>query len=224
MEEGVLKLKESLKEQGIKGLALDIDETLSDTGPHWWNHMLKFHVPDGLTYEELLEQYEFIEHVPGWQTEEAKKYINNLLESDEFNDTIPLLHESNKMIQKLNAIVPIVAYISARPESIQKATENWLTKNGFPKMPVILRQGNRGIHGLETKNIWKASVLKYLYPEVIGIVDDNPGLAKELEDEKYEGKLLLYGPQTKEINPKDYSFPIIISPDWSHVIDHFSAK
>ena len=224
MEEAVLKLKEELKENGMSGLALDIDETLSDTGPHWWNHMLKFHVPGNLTHQELLEKYGFIEYVPDWQTEEAREYIGKALESNGFNEAIPLLHESNKMVQKLKTIVPIVVYITARLESVRQGTKNWLAKHEFPKAPIILRPGKLGIHGLETKNAWKAGVLKYLYPEVIGIVDDNPGLAQELSNEKYEGKLFLYGPQVKKIDPKDYPFQVILSPDWNHVIEHFSKQ
>jgi len=225
MEESVMKLKESLKKQGLKGLTLDIDETLADTSPHWWNHMLKFHKPDSdLTIQELVEKYQYIEHVPGWHTEEARNHIKNALDSDEFNEAVPLLHESNKMVEKLQKIVPIVAYITARPEKVRKGTENWLIKHGFPKAPIILRPTESSIQDLETKNHWKAGVLKHLYPEVIGIVDDNSGLPPELLKEKYEGKLFLYGERTKEINTKDYSFPVIISPDWNHVIDHFNSK
>lgn len=205
MEESVIQLKENLKKAGIRGIALDIDETLSDTGPHWWNHMLKF-------------------HVPGWQTEEAKKHISDALDSDEFNEAIALLHESNVMVNKLIKIVPVVAYITARPDNVRKGTENWLAKHGFPKAPVILRPTTSSMKGLETKNTWKAGVLKYLYPEIIGIVDDNAGLPSELAKENYEGKLFLYGLQTKEVNPKDYSFQIILSPDWNHVIDYFGTK
>lgn len=224
MEEDVLKLKENLRKQGVTGLALDIDETLSDTGPHWWNHMLKFHRVEGLTYEESLKMYKFIENVPEWQTQEAKDYITTALDSDEFNDAIPLLHESNRMVNKLNAIVPIVAYITARPENIRQATENWLIKHGFPKAPVLLRPVTSTFQGLETKNAWKAEVLKYLYPEVLGIVDDNTGLPSELLKVGYEGKLFLYGKLLKEINPEDYPFPVILSPDWNHVIEHFNSK
>src|SRR3989338_6131112 len=139
MEENVIKLKNELKEKGITGLALDIDETLSDTGPHWWNHMLKFHRPDDLTQEELLEKYDHIEAVPGWDTKEAVKYINDTLESNEFSETIPLLHESNKMVVELNKIVPIVAYVTARPESVKEGTERWFLNHKFPKAPLILR-------------------------------------------------------------------------------------
>lgn len=224
MDEYISKIKKNLKEQGIKGLALDIDETLSDTGPYWWDHMLKFHVPENLTYQELWEKYEFIEHVPSWQTEEAKKYINNALDSNEFNENIPLLHESNKMVQKLNETIPIVAYITARPENVREGTENWLIKHEFPKAPVILRPIKASFRGLETKNSWKASILKFLYSEIIGIIDDNSGLAPELLKERYKGKLFLYGPQTKEINPKDYPFTVIISPDWNYIIEHFNSK
>lgn len=224
MGESVIQLKDNLKKAGIRGIALDIDETLSDTGPHWWNHMIKFHKPDGLTFQEFLNKYEKIEYVPGWQTEEARKHIGDALDSDEFNEAIPLLHESNVMVNKLVNMVPIIAYITARPINVWKGTENWLAKHGFLKAPVILRPTTSSMNDLETKNSWKAGVLKYLYPEIIGIVDDNMGLLSELVKENYEGKLFLYGPQTREINPKDYSFQVILSPDWNHVIDYFSAK
>ena len=40
-------------------------------------------------------------------------------------------------------------------------------------------------------NKWKAKVLEYLYPEVLGIVDDNPNLVKNLS-KSYKGTIFLY--------------------------------
>ncbi len=192
MEE-MRELKKSLQEQGRTGLALDIDETLSDTGPHWWDHMMKFHVPQGMSYEQLLKEFKFIEDVPEWSTEAAKDHIAKTLESNEFNETIPLLHESNVMVNKLDELIPVVAYITARPDSVRRGTERWLEKHGFPKAPVILRPGKPGYHGLATKNTWKAELLKELYPNVMGIIDDNPGLLDALADIDYQGTVYLYG-------------------------------
>jgi hypothetical protein len=216
-------LKVDLQQRGLTGLALDIDETLSDTGPHWWQHMVKFHAPTGLTMEEVLERYQYIERVPAWQSDAAREYMRQGMESNEFQETIPLLHESNTMVAKLNKVVPVVAYITARPEVVRTGTERWLTAHGFPKAPVILRADKLGHDYIATKNQWKAEVLRELYPEVLGIVDDNPGLPDELAKVGYEGKLFVYGSQMQEIKPQDYRFPVIISPTWDHILDHVTS-
>lgn len=218
--DAVIELKKKLTEQGLKGLALDIDQTLADTRPHWMDHLMRFHTPENMTREQL-EEHKFLEHVPAWQTEEAKEFIAKTMESNEFNETIPLLHESSVMVQKLNAIMPIVAYISARPDSVLHGTERWLKRHGFPLAPVILRPGQPGHHGLETKNTWKAAVLRELYPFVQGIVDDHVDLPEALAQVGYKGKVFVYGPQSKEIKPDAYQFPVIVSPSWDHVLDHF---
>lgn len=217
MIEQARQLKYKLIKQGIKGLALDIDETLSDTEPHWWNHMYKFITPRSATREELQKRHKYIEHVPDWQSDEARTYINDTLISSNFHETMPLLHESNTMVSKLNQLVPVVGYITARPTEVRGATENWLKKQGFPVAELIMRSGL----DLETKNEWKAEVLAELYPEIIGIVDDNPDLANALEKLNYKGKLFLYGKQRQEIDPSKYSFEVIVSPSWDHVINHF---
>lgn len=39
---------------------------------------------------------------------------------------------------------------------------------------------------------WKAKILAYLYPQVIGIIDDNPDIIDYLPS-SYEGTIFLYG-------------------------------
>ena len=48
----IQQLKENLKKNGLRGLALDIDDTLSETNAHWYDHMVKFSGPKDLTKEK----------------------------------------------------------------------------------------------------------------------------------------------------------------------------
>lgn len=219
MTDQIDKLKAKLKEQGIQGLALDIDETLSDSHPVWFEHLYKFYVPKNMTREEAMEKYfDSIDHFPEWKTEEANAHIRKALHSNEFNEDIPLLAESNKMISELNKIIPVVAYITVRFDAVRPATERWLKTHGFPELEMIM---NTPDVPFESSSGWKASVLKALYPEVIGIVDDNIKLPDALAKLDYEGKVFLYGKQTRKLDPADYKFELVISPTWDHVIDHF---
>ena len=219
MMDEAMKLKSKLKEQGIQGLALDIDETLSDSHPVWFEHLYKFYAPKNMTREEAMEKYfDSIDHFPEWKTEEANAHIRTALHSNEFNENIPLLAESNKMIRELNKIIPVVAYITVRFNTVRTATERWLKTHGFPEKDLVM---NSPDVPFESSTGWKASILKALYPEVIGIVDDNKKLPNELAKLDYKGKVFLYGRQTKQLNPADYKFELIISPTWDHVLDHF---
>jgi hypothetical protein len=76
-------------------------------------------------------------------------------------------------VDKVTKIVPVLAYITARPRTILNGTMVWLKKYNFPKATIItrVRKVSR-----EDPNKWKARVLEFLYPEIQGIVDDNPDL------------------------------------------------
>ena len=183
-------LKESLRASGRRGLALDIDDTLSHTDNHWYDEMLtKFGNPENITRKEVLARYGAFENVPYWQGEEAMAAIDRFMHSNEFQETIPLIEDANHMVARVNEIVPVVAYITARPVSVQEGTRKWLLRHGFPAAPIIFRP-------LDTeharKNVWKAEVLDALYPEVAGIIDDHPKLADQLSAREYPGKLYLY--------------------------------
>jgi hypothetical protein len=213
----VTALKESLKEKGLKGLALDIDDTLSETNSHWYDHMTKFAAPKDLTKQQLLESGKWIEDVPEWQTPEAQKRMIEMLHSNEFNESIPLIEGADETVLAIHKIVPIVAYITARPATIVEGTLKWLRKHNFPEAQLITRPEDIQLADFNTyKNKWKAGVLKDLYPEVVGIVDDNKGLIQELEAVGYEGKMYFYGKDVKgfESDPR-----VTVCPIWPDVLN-----
>jgi 5'(3')-deoxyribonucleotidase len=194
MDKKLVELKNKLKKQNIKGLALDIDEVLSDSNSHWFDHMINFRKLEGLSKEAVIKKYKFVEEVPEWQTEEGGKHIMETVHSNDFNETIPLIEGADETVREINKIVPIVAYITARPETVIEGTLNWLRKYGFPEAELITRPKDISLAEFDlSKNRWKAGILKTLYPEVVGIVDDNPMLARELEAIDYKGTQYLYG-------------------------------
>ena len=213
----VTKFKGKLKAQGLKGLALDIDETLSDTNTHWFEHMFKFHMPKDKTKEDILKEYKFVENVPEWKSEKASKYIEEILHSNKFNESAPLIKGADKFVNEINKIIPIVAYITARPETVLDGTKKWLKKHGFPEAELIVRPNNISLENFNLeKNRWKAGILKTLYPEVVGIVDDNVVLAHELEKVNYEGILYLYGAENNEFVGKR---KVVVCSAWPDVLD-----
>ena len=215
--DAVKKLKEELKTRGVRGLALDIDETLADSNSHWFDHMFEFHPLEGINKKETVERYKFVEHVPGWSHQEALDRMTALMHSDEFNETIPLIEDANHIVNKINESTPIVAYITARPQTVRAGTLKWLEKHGFPTAQLIMRPSDVGVSKTDVldRNTWKAQTLLLLYPEVIGIVDDNLGLGHELVTIKYPGTLYLYGPQRETFEENKN---IVLCPTWKSVL------
>lgn len=211
------KLKEILQTQGLRGLALDIDETLADSNTHWFDHMFEFHPLEGIDKKEMIERYKFVEHVPGWDSQDALNRANELMHSDEFNETIPLIEDSNHIVNKIHESIPIVAYITARPQTVRAGTLKWLDRHGFPAAPVMMRPSETGVSKEDgiRRNKWKAEALLFLYPHVVGIVDDNLGLASELIALGYPGILYLYGPQTGAVGEHKN---VVHCPTWKSVL------
>lgn len=193
-----IQLKRRLCKNKTRGIALDIDDTLSYTDHHWIEQMrLKFGNPENLTREEIVKKYKWIEAVPYWKSRKATTLMKKFMHSNAFQITIPLIENSNHVVQKINKIIPVIAYVTARPSQVFNGTKSWLSKHGFPPAPIVFRPMR--IHHTK-KNLWKAGLLKSLYPEVTGIIDDNPDLVNELASVKYQGSLYLYdsGENTKQ--------------------------
>src|SRR3989339_251105 len=153
-----------------QGLAVDIDETLSWTVGHWVEQMQnKFGNPENLSVKELIEKYRYTINVPYWQSDEAMKWIDSQISSNEVQENLPLIEESNIYLDKINQIIPVSAYITVRPQSIIKGTKRWLDKHNFPDAPIICRPTDIIF---ENGNKWKAEILNELYPKIKGIIDD----------------------------------------------------
>lgn len=183
------ELKQYLQQKKIRGLALDIDETLSWTVGFWVEKLQQiFGNPENLSVKELVFKYRYTQNVPYWQTEEALKWMKDHRHSDEIQGMLPLIENSNTIVQKINEIIPIVFYVTTRPETVIGGTQKWLKKHNFPDVKIIAKPLN-----VDTKdgNKWKARVLEELYPEIVGIIDDNPSLVDHLSKD-YKGSIYLY--------------------------------
>jgi len=194
-----------------KGLAVDIDETLSWTIGYWIEKMQnKFGNPEDLTIKEMVEKYRYTQNVPYWQHEEALQWIDEKINSNETQEMLPLIEGSSAYLNRINQIIPIVAYITVRPERVLEGTKNWLKKHNFPLAPVICRP-NELVHS--DGNEWKAKILEKLYPKVLGIIDDNAKLLQFISRD-YKGIVFMYD------HHDNLGFPFAIAcKDWLTVYE-----
>ncbi len=201
--------KKYLKKNNLIGLALDIDETLSATTQSWFQKLIdKFGTDEKLSAPEMVQKYRYTFNVPYWQTEEVNTWIENLRHSNEEVQTLEMIKGASESINRINKKIPILAYITVRPQTVILGTKSWLRSNKFPEAEIIAKPIE-----IEHKdgNKWKAKVLHYLTPNISGIIDDNPGLVKEL-GKKYDGKVFLYDYSENEFN-YDYVIPCLTWPD-----------
>lgn len=195
-----------------RGIALDIDETLSSTLGSWLGEMQKlFGNPENLTLYELITKYRLAQNVPYWQTPEAFEWMESKRNDSEYQTIFEPMPGAIDGVLGLNKIIPIYAYLTVRPEGVYDGTKKWLKKHGFPDAEIIARPN----HIPHTDgNQWKAGRLLKLFPEVIGIVDDNAGLLKFLP-KSYKGHVFLYS--HKDI-PPDSPVNVYACPDWESVV------
>jgi hypothetical protein len=202
---------QDLKSTSKKGIALDIDETLSWT-VGWWTKQLQdlFGNPENLSVKELVKKYRYTQEVPYWQTKEALQWMEDNRASNQVQTELPLINGALEGAKKINEIIPVIAYITTRPDNVVKGTQTWLNKHGFPSAPIIARPlGTAHSDG----NKWKAQVLAELEDIVLGIVDDNPELITHLP-KSYKGTIFSYDNDT--VSRDDIH--IIPCKTWSRVV------
>ncbi|MBU0660707.1 hypothetical protein KKG22_00840 [Patescibacteria group bacterium] len=182
-----------------KGLALDIDETLSRTGRAWASEFYRtFTNPEGVTEEEYYNKYYANSILPEWFTQEMHAWVEERRCSSEYQKTLPLIEGAIETVKKIQDIVPITAYITARPTSTEQGTKAWLDIHGFPKASLITKPET--IHWQDGPK-WKAQVLEHLYPSVVGIVDDNPSMLQYLSHE-YQGQVFVFDHEEADLHPQ----------------------
>jgi len=194
-----------------KGLAIDIDEVLSLTALSWMDIMRKkFGNPENLSADEFYKKYKLTKNVPYWQGSDEFDFLENMRVNNEFYENIPAIKDSALILNEINKIIPVSCYLTTRPEVIRGGTEKWLAENNFPTAEIIMRPEN-----ISSKdgNKWKAGVLQSLYPEVIGIIDDNPELIDFLSKD-YEGTVFLYGFSKFE----DHKVAVVPCKDWENCL------
>ena len=146
MSPQIANLKKELQDRGVQSLALDIDETLSYTTKWWFGTMIeKFGNPENLTAEEIYHKYRHSSKIPYWQTDEVKEWLEERRFDDSIQEEFDLIEENaNILVQKVHKIVPIFAYITARPLAVGNGTKKWLEKYNFPKAELVQRPNDHG--------------------------------------------------------------------------------
>lgn len=184
------ELKASLAKSGRRGLVLDIDETLSATNVAWFERLEQlFGNPTGLPLEQLIQDYHLAQNVPFWQSEEALAWMQSQRDDPRAQDGLPLIPGAVEGVYSLADVTNVVGYCTVRPETVSANTIAWLRENGLPDLPVVSKPSS--VPFAEGNN-WKANALKEMWPEVTGIVDDNPKVPI-LATKLYPGKIFLFG-------------------------------
>lgn len=189
MNQFIIDLKHRLKSKHLQGLALDIDDTLARSGDQWiLNVQRRFGNPENLSIEEVKRKYRYSYNAPYWSGKKVSNWERATRHSNDWHRQLPLIKNANRIVNQIHRIVPVVVYLTARPKSVLPGTREWLKTHGFPEAEIIYRPA---AVKLPLSLAWKAKVLEYLYPQVTGMVDDHPQLAKDLS-KKYPGVLFLY--------------------------------
>ncbi len=197
------------------GMAVDIDETISDTVRLYFSELIaEFGIPEGfpaeVTVDEIIAEYQYTWNVPEYNTEEAKAFMERLVNNGTMylrTRPLPGAVEGMDALEKKG----FAGYLTARPYHTIPFTLDWLRTHGFPLASIISRTEEIP-H--DSANRWKAKILAESFPRVTGIIDDNKGLLQQLPD-NYEGTVIIYG--TSEIPcTRINAFP---AETWEEVIN-----
>jgi len=196
------QFKSALSSSSSYGLVLDIDETLAATNVAWFERCIElFGNPENLTTDELICKYHLAQNNPAWQSKEAVDWMHAQRTSPNAQDDLPIIPNAVKGVEELCVLTPVVGYLTVRPETVNSNTLRWLKENGFPELPIVAKPVDVPF---EEGNRWKAKVLHELWPEVTGIVDDNPKVPM-YAGRSYPGDIYLFG----KTNTQDgYEFAI----------------
>lgn len=177
-----------------QGLALDLDETLSDTALQFFIKLQeRFGNPDQLTPIKALKKYRYASNCPYYQIPPIEKWRFEQVHSNSFQEDLPLIRGADHYVRKIHQeIMPIKMYLTIRPECVIDGTEKWLKKHNFPQAPIVTRPDYVPFN---QSHKWKAEQLQTFYPDIEGIVDDNASLIHALP-KNYQGRIFLFDHNT----------------------------
>ncbi len=166
----------------MKGLIVDIDDTLSETTKFWISvFQEKFGNQEGLSVDDMYRKYHYVQNVPYWKGQDVDSLIHKYINSNHFQMKLPMISNSNTVLSQIALEVPIICYLTKRPETVRKGTETWLLKYNFPKAPLLMKP--KSIPDRDG-NIWKAKFINTQMNKNVGIIDDDKNLVYLLERDK----------------------------------------
>ena len=180
---------------GIHGIAIDLDETVSDAGKYWVEYLTtRLGNPENLTLAEIRQKYGYLQNY--WKSPEALVYVEELRKNNTIQENLEVIPDADRAVRELDSTIPVGLYATNRPTQVMNGTIRWLGEHCFPPAPVIARPFGMPY---EQGNVWKAGTLEYLYPFIQGIVDNDPNLVTSFSS-SYRGTVYLFG-QTE--SPRD---------------------
>lgn len=171
-------------------IAIDIDETICDGRRYWFTQLSKlFGSPENLDVDSLIARYGYIADVEQWRSTEARNWFQEKRFDPELHRTgLATMPGAVEGVQALSARFDIV-YMTMRPDSIVEATAGWLHQHQFPPGEIIASPSSLADSERAT---WKGKELYARFPQVVGIVDDHPDVARAIPT-GYRGKVFLLG-------------------------------
>lgn len=167
------------------GWAVDIDDTLAETALRCIEVVgEKFGFPEGLTAEQVLNMYHQPGAVPVWQTSEIQDLVRQRLQDPEWLLEVAEVPSAVKVLQKLQAEIPVSCYVTSRLSDLQAVTETWLHRHGFPSARVVTRT-------TQTRPDWKLEFLANEYPLSYGLIDNELGFLP-IKATPYQGRLFWF--------------------------------
>ncbi len=88
----------------------------------------KFGNPENLTIKEMVAKYRYTQNVPYWQHDEALKWVDEKINSNSTQESLPLIEGASVFLNRIDPIIPIVAYITIRPERVIEGTKKLVDK------------------------------------------------------------------------------------------------
>ena len=196
VDQEVRDFKRKLVAGKRRGIVLDIDDTLSWTIGSWVEQLQqRFGNPENLSVKEMSIKYKYALDAPYWQTREVWEWVEMTREDNQMQENLTLIEGASDYVKKIQALLPIVGYLTIRPRSVLDGTYKWLKKYNFPRVEVLARPAE--VPSAEGDK-WKAEVLDFLYPQVQGIVDDKMAVVEYLPKD-YQGTIFLYDNETAEV-------------------------
>lgn len=215
IEKFYIRLKESLVKSGTNGICLDIDDTIAATNVFFAQKYYNlFDNPEELSPEEIIARYHYVKDVPYWQDSLKQQRIEEDFQLGEYVHLCPPISKAREAVFEIDKTIQIVAYLTGRPQRFYKSTCTWLDKHEFPKRRIIMEPEKSLLEkiSINDRNEWKAKLLEFLFPEVIGTIDDNSDIVKSLSP-NYGGLIFLYSNNMNYQNHPN----VICCPDWENI-------
>ena len=114
-------------------IGIDIDNVLAESYPAY---LTRFNSQFGveIKMEEIREFYfldRFVKDEKGDKRMEMVKFIDELMLDSQFQTNIPPIEDSIGVIKKWSKLGYQIHFVTARPVTIRKMTEDWLNKHGY---------------------------------------------------------------------------------------------